>query len=336
MYMIRRNIERILPHWLKRAIEIFVLSCIPQYWRWRRRHSRKLLKFKDEYRGKVMGYQERDWEVVDHKSYLLDIDNNQKVRLKGPKPKNLEKGKYISCIGAAQTFGAWCEKPYPLLLQKKLGIVVFNLGIGGAGPYQFLYSKRLMEYINDSNIAIIQVMSGRSVPNSLFSKGGGVVIRRLDNKKIACDLAYQELIDNNDLSFVKKIIKETRENYIVGYKELLKKIEVPKILFWFSKRKPHYVDNYASQHVLFNDFPQLVNLQMVEEIKKYCDEYVECVSKRGMPQKLISRFTGKPYFADFSKCSKYFAYQKPRNFNNYYPSPEMHEDAADLLELYLT
>ena len=59
---------------------------------------------------------------------------------------------------------------------------------------------------------------------------------------------------------------------------------------------------------------------MVNEIKKYSDDYVECASRKGIPQPLISRFTGKP------------AVINGKTLNRYYPSPEMHIEAANLLE----
>jgi hypothetical protein len=52
-----------------------------------------------------MGYQERDWEIVDYQQYRL---KNTEFDIRGPKPESLEKNKYFVCIGAAQTFGCFC------------------------------------------------------------------------------------------------------------------------------------------------------------------------------------------------------------------------------------
>lgn len=52
---------------------------------------------------------------------------------------------------------------------------------------------------------------------------------------------------------------------------------------------------------------------MLEMIKPYSDAYVECVSKVSLPQTLIN-FQGE-------KAA----------INNYYPSSEMHQQAARLL-----
>ena len=65
---------------------------------------------------------------------------------------------------------------------------------------------------------------------------------------------------------------------------------------------------------------------MVDELRRHCDRYVECVGKRGLPQILLDRFTGERVTITDPWTSQ------PWNENWYYPSPEMHEDAANALE----
>jgi hypothetical protein len=290
------------------------------------------------------GYETRDWEIVDYQTYYL---KNTKLPFRGPEPQTLEKNKYFVCIGAAQTLGCFTEKPYPTLLQEKLNLQVLNLGYPGAGPYFFLKNEELLKYINDAKFAVIQVMSGRSESNSLFDSGGlEYLTRRSDGIKIGSDLAYEEVLKSNKKKYVKELISETRQNWINNYKELLENITIPKILFWFSTRNPNYREiylckNYAtipaffgksSARALFGKFPQLVNSEMINQVKEYSDEYVECVSSRGMPQLLVSRFTGQPTTIDPGMARKDLGDGKKEKYNNYYPSPEMHVDAASMLE----
>jgi hypothetical protein len=278
-----------------------------------------------------MQYQKRDWEVVDYQGYILKNTGGKAVR--GPEPKTLEKGQYFVCVGAAQTLGCYCEKPYPTLLQEKLNLPVLNLGMAGAGPLCFLEEQPFLDYINRAKFAIVQVMSGRSENNSFFDSQGREYLTRLsDGVKLGADLAYTELLKQYDLNYVKTIIAETRHNWVQNFQKLLQAIQVPKILFWFSTREPYYQEKYSNVHTLFNKYPQLVNHKMINEIKKYSDQYVECISKRGMPQLLISRFTNKPTYIDPSREDLRHLYGKSHLFNNYYPSPEMQIDAAKALE----
>jgi hypothetical protein len=274
-------------------------------------------------------YAAYDWEVVDYNIYALDpnipdAETNQPLNLRGPQP-SLANGKYFTCIGAAQTFGRFCQRPFPLLLAERLGTPALNLGRGGAGPSFFLQSNELLDYINGSCFAIVQIMSGRSESNSLYeSKGLGFYRRRSDRSEIVSDDAFQELLLKGDASIVRKIVRETRQNWVDNNLRLLRVIRVPTILLWFSTRSPQYVENYNSVTGLFGDFPQLVNDEMVDQIKSYATDYVECVSSRGLPQPLFSRFTGesitiKDPWGEWSS-------------NSYYPSPVIHLEAADALE----
>jgi hypothetical protein len=186
-----------------------------------------------------MQYQKRDWEVVDYQGYILKNTGGKAVR--GPEPKTLEKGQYFVCVGAAQTLGCYCEKPYPTLLQEKLNLPVLNLGMAGAGPLCFLEEQPFLDYINRAKFAIVQVMSGRSENNSFFDSQGREYLTRLsDGVKLGADLAYTELLKQYDLNYVKTIIAETRHNWVQNFQKLLQAIQVPKILFWFSTREPYY------------------------------------------------------------------------------------------------
>jgi hypothetical protein len=77
---------------------------------------------------------------------------------------------------------------------------------------------------------------------------------------------------------------------------------------------------------LFGAYPQLVTAGMMNRLRKMGDRSVECISRRGLPQPLIDRFTGKRTAVLDPWTSA------PWKENWYYPSPEMHEDAADALE----
>jgi hypothetical protein len=277
-------------------------------------------------------YAETDSEVVDYQIYcldaaLMDRQTASALLLRGPRPPSLEKGQYFVCVGAAQTFGRFCERPYPTLLQEKLGIPVLNLGRGGAGPSFFSTGDlRLMHYINNAKFVIIQVMSGRSESNSLFySRGLGYYTRVSNGSTIGCDEAFKELLLTSEEIFIKRIVAETRQNWISSFKCLLQAVKVPKVLFWFSTRRPYYKEEYLSLPKLFGEFPQLVNSIMVQQLKSYSDAYVECVSSRGLPHILTSRVTGHP-------TTVKDAWGEPWTKNWYYPSPEMHIDAADALE----
>lgn len=300
-----------------------------------------------------MGYVNRDWEIVDYQLYELRATGliaEGSHRVRGPRPDGLSEGRFVACLGAAQTFGALCDRPFPALLREKLETPFLNLGFGGAGPSFFLRNGELLELVNKSRLAVIQVMSGRSVSNSLFeSNGTDFLIRRDNGKKVAAGDAFSELLDRGrslgpfrlnrilprimaivGQGTVKRLVRECRANYLAEYRTLFQLITVPKILFWFSKRSPDYRDSYASLGEVFGEFPQLVNREMMDHLKTDCEGYVECVTSRGSPQRLISRFTGQPVSIKHSDARPDLD-STPNYYNAYYPSSEMHEDAAAAL-----
>ena len=102
------------------------------------------------------------------------------------------------------------------------------------------------------------------------------------------------------------------------------------MLLWLAQRAPDYSEQLHDVHRLFGGFPQLVNRAMMSQIRNLCDQYIECVSSRGMPQLLRNRFTGQPAIVNFGQGRKG---EEPRasSHNGYYPSPEMQLDAARAL-----
>ena len=278
-------------------------------------------------------YQEPDWRVVDYEVFcldphIIDISRDCPLRLRGPRPASLEKGEYFVCLGAAQTFGRFCPRPFSTILQERLSLPVLNISHGGAGPSFFARcGERLFEYLNDARFVVLQVMSGRSESNSIFeSRGVGHYTRRSDGLEMGCDEAFAELLRTAPRAVVAAIIDETRKNWLANYREILAKIAVPTILFWFSSRKPKYRQTYDSVHGLFGEFPQLVNEATLRSLSAECDYTVSCVSRRGLPQRLTDRHTGEPV----TVWDPWTA--GPWESNRYYPSPQMHMDAADALE----
>ncbi|MEM1366712.1 MAG: DUF6473 family protein [Cyanobacteria bacterium P01_H01_bin.15] len=295
------------------------------------------------------GYQARDYQVIDYQMYCLPGTN---LFFRGPEANFLKTGEYAVCLGAAQTFGCFCDRPFPHLLQDKLGLPILNLGYGGAGPFFYLKHPELWDYINRAKFVIVQIMSARSESNSLFDSGGLEFLTRLsDGVKLGADKAYTTILESNYIwqkapigkravrvlarvfggVRAMKLVLETRQNWLKNYELLFTEIKAPTILFWFSKRKPHYNIRPTNLGGLFNRFPQLVNAQMINVLKALSDDYVECVSSRGSPQKLISRFTGKPVTIKLSDDREDFGDIR-WSHNGYYPSPDMHVDALRALE----
>lgn len=296
------------------------------------------------------GYQARDYEVID---YNLEAVPNTELLVRGPIP-DLDRP-YFTAIGAAQTFGCFSEKPYPTLISEELGIPCLNLGFGGVGPEFFLKQDALIKVINNSKFCIVQIMSGRSVSNSkIISLGSEYGFDRSDGVRKSTHKIYQHHISsvypfyNTRLGrkveritakiaslldregFSDRLVDETRDRWVNDYIHLSYLINVPTLLFWFSVRRPDYRIKRTNHDALFGDFPQLVNKQMIDSIKQYYGPYVECITNEGLPQQLANRFTGKAAICKRENDRQELAGTQ-FSTNYYYPSPEMHASAFNVL-----
>jgi len=292
--------------------------------------KRGIVHSKDEFTKCYEGYSAydiRDKDIIDYQVFQLgNVSAFHKFR--GSKPSTLEKGQYITCIGAAQTYGCYAERPFPELLEKKIDYPILNMGWGGAGPEFFLHDKELIRRINDSKFVVLQVMAGRGEANSLVKStlGARGIVCRDTGEDVLPEDFYEDLLINHNVDYVKQIVEETRETWVNNYKELMAQIKVPIVLFWISTRTPDYEEKYNSVYQLFGGFPQLINKEALDQIIPHAQDYVECVTGRGLPQKLTSRFGSEiPVINLNGKIIE-------QPVNNYYPSPEMHEDATNALE----
>jgi hypothetical protein len=276
----------------------------------------------DEY--SVSKYQKADYEIIDYGCQSLE---NILYPVRGPLPPSLGKDQFIVCTGAAQTFGRFVEKPYPLLLQERLAVPVLNLSQGGIGAAQYRrLSESYLPYLNRAKFVVVQVVTGRNEPNSLFDLARGEpyhLVRRSDSKSIEARFLYKDLLASGDRKLINRVLEETKLSWIDNFTFFLKQIRVPKILFWFSKRKPQYEVSFKNINRLFGHYPQLVTDEWIAPLLPHVDEYVECITGSGSPQPLVSRFDGQSVTIT--------GMTKKKTENNYYPSPEMHQDAADAL-----
>jgi hypothetical protein len=269
-------------------------------------------------------YQSEANHIVDYDLWQLDGCDEM---FRGPQMV-LSPKKYVSFIGAAQTFGTFCRYPFPTLISERISLATANLGIGGAGPERFSSDPALMNTINRSKVAVVQVMSGRSAPNKLYENLQGTSsLRPRDNPSapwVWAEGVWDNLFKEKSQDEFVELMEDTRQNWVRLMKELLLSIQVPKILLWISIRDPDCPVDLSSAEKALGLFPHLVNKAMLEEIMSLADRFVDAKSSRGIPQPLYNRFSG-----GLTSLSRPDYVQV--KYNNHYPSPEMHVDITEKL-----
>lgn len=192
------------------------------------------------------GYQNEDQNIIDYELWKIP---GMGLSFRGP-AFDIKPSGYFTAIGAAQTFGRFVPVPYPREIAQEIGLPCLNLGYSGAGPTFFTDRPPLIDLINQSRFAIVQVMSGRSVSNSCFTvqanQGLSAPIWKGAHEPAAfAEQAYEEYLTHHSVEEVMRLRAEIRVNYIEKMQQLMAAIRVPKVLLYWSTRKPNYGDGVA-------------------------------------------------------------------------------------------
>ncbi len=224
--------------------------------------------------------------------------------------------KPIVCLGSAYTFGRFTRDPYPDLLAKALNRPVLNLGGGLATPHSYLASPPALRLIAGASAVIIQVMSARVSPNTLFTFSNNHCRGQLDMRtgKWIPDIDKRwDTIRREDPDLYRRLYAESVNSFKVDMVRLLGQARhVPKILVWWSLLPPQPVarDPAICQIYYPNFHPQMVDVGCVDLFRSYCQEYVE---------ETITKGGWQPETEDVMERSPY------------YPSPEDHARLAEKL-----
>jgi Domain of unknown function (DUF6473) len=277
-------------------------------------------------------YSKRDAEIVDYQFYRLP--ELPSVGFRGPPipEADLASGNYCTAIGAAQTLGVYAAEPYPALLARETGLPCLNLSTGGGTAAFFASQLGLIERINRGRLAILQVMTARSEGNSRGEPVGINFMRDTRTGETEMTEAFWLRLLAEEREAVPALISETLVSWRQSYARLISQLRVPVILFYFSTKPEDEQVNYAAntRDEFYGSFPQFVNMPAIRDVAALCAGYAECRSARGLPHPLLSRFTGEPVKVDFGALHATMD-QEIHATNAYYPSPEMHADAAAAL-----
>ena len=288
-------------------------------------------------------YPTRDADIVDYRPFTLD---GCPVPFRGPAidPQAAPDRSFFTCLGAAQTYGCFVDHPFPDLLADHLGLSALNLAVGGAGPGFYLQYPALIAAMNRGRFVVVQAMAARHEANSRFAADGYVeyLRDRVRGDSIDTVSAWSRVLEETP-DDAPRFVAESQASWLESMRRLRAAITVPVVFLWFSQQKPAapaWPELLAEVgrrptvelvHRMFGAFPQLVDAAMAKEAAAMCTAAVNCVSERGAGAPLINRWTGKPIDpANYeNRGVEYVALATGRN--DYYPSPEMHEDAATAL-----
>jgi len=276
-----------------------------------------------------VGYQDIDRNVIDYDIWFVD---DGRLALRGPRT-DLNLDDVNCCIGAAQTFGRFVARPFPVQISQILRKPVLNLGFSGAGPEFFLNDSFLMSRLARAGLVVIQAMSARSVSAGVFRAGGNNGVLEFvegprQGERMLAQESYSTLRAEYGEPAFRDQIAAVQARWLALHRQLINHIAGQKVLLWLSQKKPG--DNIDLTTSPVGVFPHFVSAEMVHEVSALCDCYVDATFEDMQPQVLVNDLSG---MSEASFSAERFP-QRPdrfRRLNTYYATPEMHDHASALL-----
>lgn len=262
-----------------------------------------------------------DRPVVEYR--FQDLPNCAFMVRAAPEPPD------VVCIGSAATLGRFVDRPFPQILAETLGAKVGNYGYGGARPETYLAQPGVLQRMASADLTILEFMSARGMENRFFMPRSLYDLRVLLRPEWRQHPAFAHLgagahfIDRIWNPALERIPEEAvaaaAESVEAYERDFVRLAEQARnvVLLWFSQRAPDEADADAMPY----SFPHLLGRKSFERLSARFPA-VTVVSTRGLPQPLLNRRTGEPEPLVGSATP---------TVNTYYPSPEMHEEAAEAL-----
>ncbi|MBX9749624.1 MAG: DUF6473 family protein [Roseococcus sp.] len=276
-----------------------------------------------------IGYQAVDRRVIDYDLWFAAPEG---PALRGPRldPARLDWPRALCCIGAAQTFGRFVHAPYPTQLGRLLGRPVLNLGVSGAGPEYYLRRPALMAMLARAGIAVVQVMSGRSVSAGVFrALDNNGLLEFLDGprkgERMLAQPAYAALREEYGEAAFRAQVTAAQTTWVRLYRELAGSLTGRKLLLWISADQPGR--NVRLERSPLGAFPHLVTAEMLAEVGTLFDHVVPCVLPHMPAQVLVNDVTGM--METVFDAARFPARPEAlRQLNTYYATPDLHDLAA--------
>jgi len=258
---------------------------------------------------------------------------------------------YAACIGSATTFGRFIRKPYPQQLEEATGRPFINLGIGGARPEAYLANTALMNLLRRSSLVVAELMSARGYPSALFSPlscDGNIglfmdwfgwrkhrkddaqldwLLTQMEERKaVFIDRVYEvafKYLSADQRDFIRDSILS---HYLKDFGILAQEVGKPIVGLLISRAAPFQARNLREPKDYYawsGDYPHFVDDIVIESLRQHGIPVVVSRSQRGFPYRVHHWVTGEP--------AAVFPWKTDPALNEYYPSQEMHDDAAQAL-----
>ncbi len=246
-----------------------------------------------------------------------------KLSFRGPRRR--VSGKYAGFLGGTETYGKFIARPFPVILEARIGAKCINFGSMNAGIDVFLHDAEVMRIARQARVNVIQVLPAQNMSNRFY----GVHPRRNDRLIEPSQLLrsiYRE-VDFTEFHFTRHMLHhlravseerfsivrdELQSAWIARMKLLIHQIGTPVVLLWMSSHAPAKVADwpYVSQD------PAFVTAAMLDALRPAVAGVIEATAS----PEALSGGTHRMVFSQFEAAAAAELL-----------GPAAHEEAADAL-----
>lgn len=169
-------------------------------------------------------------------------------------PRKRMEGDYIAFLGGTDTYGRFVPRPFPALVEDRLGLPCVNFGWMNAGPDAFLNDEAVLAAAQGARAVVLQVPGAQNLTNRYYA----VHPRRNDRFVEASELMRRLFpgVDFTEYHFTRHLLGalaaghperfailkvELQAAWVARMGELIDRIGRPVLLVWFARRAPEPV-----------------------------------------------------------------------------------------------
>ncbi len=207
-----------------------------------------------------------------------------KLLFRGPKRKFDQP--YLAMLGGTETYGKFCARPYPALLEERLDFAAVNLGCVNAGVDVFCGEQSIVDICTGAQVTVVEMTGAQNLSNRFYA----VHPRRNDRFLRASNLLktiYRE-VDFTDINFTRHLLKvlweasadkfamveaELKEAWLGRMKRLISRLDGKVVLLWMADHAPGAPAAYTPD----DPDPLFVDRDMVEALRPFVSGIAEVV-----------------------------------------------------------
>ncbi|MEQ9055876.1 MAG: DUF6473 family protein [Roseovarius confluentis] len=215
---------------------------------------------------------------------LWHVDGSR-LALRGPE-RDLNKP-FIAVLGGSETFGKFVDRPYPALLEDRIGRPVVNLGVMHAGASLFSKERWLLDIASGADLTIVQVMGAQNMSNRLYcvhprrndrflttSAALRIIYPDVDFTEVNFTGHLLETLERSSAARFEIVVEELRWAWVQRMRRIVKSISGDVQLLWMSRRSP----DDAARDTSSSD-PMFVTRAMLDELSPHIAGVTEVVGK---------------------------------------------------------